>query len=270
MRPARGVDGPVGHRRRRSADHAASRARRRPVPAGGGLSRWRCSNISRTTSGTSRSRSRWRAAARSARSSTCASRSATPPAAARMPARRSSWRSGWRWRDKLIGLADEDEAHGRGFSASDKLERASLYLFAAERMQGHGHPGRGETYAKARDDLRRSTRPGQRSTASGSRSRSTAGTMPALYHPRARRRAASPVVVYCNGLDSCKELLYWSRLPEALARRGISTLCVDQPGTGEALRLQGLPVDPHSEELGVEGGRLAGTADRCRSRRASA
>jgi len=55
------------------------------------------------------------------------------------------------------------------------------------------------------------------------------------------------VVVYCNGLDSCKELLYWSRLPEALARRGVSTLCVDQPGSGEALRLQNLPVDPHSE-----------------------
>jgi dipeptidyl aminopeptidase/acylaminoacyl peptidase len=55
------------------------------------------------------------------------------------------------------------------------------------------------------------------------------------------------VVVYCNGLDSCKELLYWSGLPEALARRGISTLSVDQPGSGEALRLQKLPVDPHSE-----------------------
>jgi dienelactone hydrolase len=54
-------------------------------------------------------------------------------------------------------------------------------------------------------------------------------------------------VVYCNGLDSTKELLWWSRLPEALARRGISTLCVDQPGTGEALRRQGLPVDPHAE-----------------------
>ncbi|HEY6814572.1 MAG TPA: prolyl oligopeptidase family serine peptidase, partial [Croceibacterium sp.] len=53
--------------------------------------------------------------------------------------------------------------------------------------------------------------------------------------------------VYCNGLDSSKELLWWSGLPQALARRGISTLCVDQPGSGEALRLQGLPVDPHSE-----------------------
>jgi dipeptidyl aminopeptidase/acylaminoacyl peptidase len=55
-------------------------------------------------------------------------------------------------------------------------------------------------------------------------------------------------VLFCNGLDSCKELLYWTGLPQALARRGISTLCVDQPGTGEALRLQNLPATPHSEQ----------------------
>ena len=147
--------------------------------------------------------------------------------------------------DKLIGLADEDEAAGRGFSASDKLERASLYLLVAERMQGHGHPGRAETYARALDAFARSTRLG-----SINRERVeiplTTGTMPALY-TRAEGPGPHPVVVYCNGLDSCKELLYWSRLPEALAKRGISTLCVDQPGTGEALRLQNLPVDPHSE-----------------------
>lgn len=147
--------------------------------------------------------------------------------------------------DKLIGLADEDEAAGRGFSASDKLERASLYLLVAERMQGHGHPGRVETYARALDAFARSTRLG-----AINRERVeiplTTGTMPALY-TRAEGRGPHPVVVYCNGLDSCKELLYWSRLPEALAKRGISTLCVDQPGTGEALRLQNLPVDPHSE-----------------------
>ncbi len=147
--------------------------------------------------------------------------------------------------DKLIGLADEDEAAGRGFSASDKLERASLYLLVAERMQGHGHPGRAETYARALDTFARSTRLG-----SINRERVeiplTTGTMPALY-TRAEGPGPHPVVVYCNGLDSCKELLYWSRLPEALAKRGISTLCVDQPGTGEALRLQNLPVDPHSE-----------------------
>ncbi|MEG3089079.1 alpha/beta hydrolase family protein [Sphingomonas sp. PB4P5] len=147
--------------------------------------------------------------------------------------------------DQLIGLAEEDEARGRGFSASDKLERAALYLLVAERMQGHGHPGRKDTYAKALATF-------EKSTFLGSLPRQrvdiplNAGTMPALY-TQAPGDGPHPVVVYCNGLDSCKELLFWSRLPEALARRGISTLCVDQPGSGEALRLQDLPVDPHSE-----------------------
>lgn len=147
--------------------------------------------------------------------------------------------------ETLLGLAAQDEAHGRGFSASDKLERASLYLLVAERMQQQGSEGREETYRKAREAFDRSTRlgalPRERVEIALPQ-----GTMPALFTP-GRGSGRRPAVVYCNGLDSCKELLYWSRLPEALARRGISTLCVDQPGTGEALRLQGLPVDPFSE-----------------------
>ncbi len=151
--------------------------------------------------------------------------------------------------DKLIALADEDEAKGRMFSASDKLERASLYLFNAERMQGHGAPGRADTYARARSTFDKSTALGRinrERVAVPLEDKDSGATMPALY-TSAPGKGPHPVVVYCNGLDSCKELLYWSRLPEALARRGISTLCVDQPGSGEALRLQGLPVDPHSE-----------------------
>jgi dienelactone hydrolase len=152
--------------------------------------------------------------------------------------------------DKLIELAADDEGSGRAFSASNKLERASLYLFVAERMQGQGHPGRAETYAKARETFDRSTALGQLN-----RERVEIplehGTMPALY-TRAAGDGPHPVVVYCNGLDSCKELLYWSRLPEALARRGISTLSVDQPGTGEALRLQDLPATPYSEQWASE------------------
>lgn len=147
--------------------------------------------------------------------------------------------------DRLIGLAEEDEARGRGFSASDKLERAALYLLVAERMQGQGSPGREQTYARARASFDKSTLLGRLN-----RERVeiplAVGTMPALY-TRAPGAGPHPVVVYCNGLDSCKELLYWSRLPQALARRGVSTLSVDQPGSGEALRLQGLAVDPHSE-----------------------
>ncbi|KQM14797.1 alpha/beta hydrolase family protein [Novosphingobium sp. Leaf2] len=147
--------------------------------------------------------------------------------------------------DKLLELAGEDEAKGRLFSASTKLERASLYLLIAERMQSHGAPGREATYAKARAAF-------DKSTVLGKINRERveiplgAGTMPALF-TRAPGEGRKPVVVFCNGLDSCKEMLYWTRLPLELARRGVSTLCVDQPGSGEALRLQGLPVDPHSE-----------------------
>ena len=147
--------------------------------------------------------------------------------------------------DKLIELAEEDEAKEHGFSASDKLERAALYLLVAERMQQQGSAGREDTYARARAAFDRSTRLGalNRERIEIPLER---GTMPALWC-RAPGDGRRPALVYCNGLDSCKELLWWSRLPAALARRGISTLCVDQPGSGEALRLQGLPVDPHSE-----------------------
>lgn len=147
--------------------------------------------------------------------------------------------------EKLLELAAEDEAKGRNFSASNKLERASLYLVTAERMQGHGHPGRTETFAKARNAFDRSTDLGKLNRERVEIPLDT-GTMPAIW-TKAPGDGRKPAVVFCNGLDSNKELLYWTRLPEELARRGISTLCVDQPGSGEALRLQDLPVDPHSE-----------------------
>ena len=62
--------------------------------------------------------------------------------------------------EKLIALAAEDETRGRSFSASNKLERASLYLITAERMQGHGAPGRKNTYEAALEAFARSTRLG--------------------------------------------------------------------------------------------------------------
>ena len=147
--------------------------------------------------------------------------------------------------NKLIGLADEDEARGRAFSAAAKLERAALYLLVAERMQGHGHPGRAETFARAQHCFAKAMALG-RQPVERVEIPYGEGLYPALYC-RAPGDGPKPVVVYCNGLDSSKELLYWSKLPQALARRGISCLCVDQPGTGEALRLNNLPATPHSE-----------------------
>ena len=147
--------------------------------------------------------------------------------------------------DKLAELAGEDEALGRRFSAGDKLRRASIYYTVAERMQGLGAPGRERTYQKALDAFGRSM------ALSGEPCERVdipyeGKTLSALLS-RPSGDGPHPLVVYCNGLDSTKEMLYFSGLAQALARRGVACLCVDQPGTGEALRLQGLPATHESE-----------------------
>jgi dienelactone hydrolase len=148
--------------------------------------------------------------------------------------------------DTLIALAAEDQARGRNLSAGAKLERAALYLLNGERMQAHGTPGRVDTFRRARECFDRGMALGKANCLRVEVPLET-GTMPALW-TQAPGDGRKPAVVYCNGLDSSKELLYWSGLPQALARRGISTLCVDQPGTGETLRLQNLPATPYSEQ----------------------
>jgi dienelactone hydrolase len=143
--------------------------------------------------------------------------------------------------DKLVGLAHEDLERGRGFSAAEKLNRASLYYQLAERMQGHGHPGREETYAKALKAFERSVKAGSRNYRRVEIAYQ--GGVIAGYLTLAEGVSGpAPLVVYINGLDSTKEMLVWSGLPEALARRGVSTLSIDQPGTGEALRFHNLPA----------------------------
>lgn len=152
--------------------------------------------------------------------------------------------------DKLAAIAAEEEAEGRLFSAGDKLKRAALYQILAERMQGQGDPQRMETYRKGLENFRKGT------GYSGEKVRRFEipygdKVIPVLYLPAEGVEGPAPAVVYLNGLDSCKELLYWSFLPHELARRGIATLCVDQPGTGESLRLQGLHAHFDSETWGT-------------------
>nr|WP_302053826.1 alpha/beta hydrolase [Sphingomonas tagetis] len=147
--------------------------------------------------------------------------------------------------DKLVELGEEDLAQGREFSAGNKFKRSAIYYQTGERMQGLGHPGREETYAKAISNFLRGVQlagdpvtrveiPYEGKTISG------------LFH-KAPGDGPMPCVVYCNGLDSMKEMLWMGGIPYALAKRGIHTLCVDQPGTGEALRLEGLPATPYAE-----------------------
>ena len=150
--------------------------------------------------------------------------------------------------DKLVELAGEDKARRRLFSAGTKLQRAALYYLTAERMQGHGHPGRDGDLRKGHGRVPRRDGARTRRTASASRSRIASGRSPACWSAPQGVAGPAPLVVYVNGLDSCKELLYWSGLPAALARRGISSLSIDQPGSGEALRIHGLPATHATEE----------------------
>ena len=149
--------------------------------------------------------------------------------------------------DQLVANAEVDEAAGRRWSAAQKLFRASGYYLNAERLQARDYPPRWAAYQAGLDCFRRYVELDGAPVEfvelpyGGS-------TFPALFvkADSADGRPA-PCVVSCNGLDSMKEQIFGNGFAQALARRGISTLLVDQPGTGEALRQRGL-VGTHEAE----------------------
>lgn len=161
---------------------------------------------------------------------------ARQPDAAASLAFRQSWE---RMADQLCELAAEDEANGRLISAGDKLGRAATYLITAERLQGHGAPGREALYRRFLDTFARGI------TLAGENCERVEipyeGSVLAGLHVRAHGvQGRAPVLLQLNGLDSTKEMKYRVGLPQWLAQRGVSSLVLDQPGTGEALRLHGM------------------------------
>jgi dienelactone hydrolase len=151
-----------------------------------------------------------------------------------------------RMADKLCSLADEDRARGRLLSAGEKLNRAAIYLLTAERLQAHGSQGRVALYQRMRavfdegarlagDNCERVEIPYD------------GRHLAALYVRAEGVTGRAPLLVQVNGLDSTKEMKYRVGLPAWLARRGVASLVVDQPGTGEALRLAGMTARYDSE-----------------------
>ncbi|MBQ0929513.1 alpha/beta hydrolase family protein [Ideonella alba] len=151
-----------------------------------------------------------------------------------------AFRETWvRMADRLCELADEDKARGRLLSAGEKISRAASYLITAERLQAHDAPGRLDLYRRHLALFAEGAR------LSGERVERVEipyeGThLAALYVPAEGVQGPAPLLVQVNGLDSTKEMKQRVGLPAWLARRGVASLVVDQPGTGEALRLQGL------------------------------
>lgn len=148
--------------------------------------------------------------------------------------------------NKLVGLAEEDESQGRLFSAAEKYNRASSYLITCERLQAHKAPGRLELYKHQLELFQKSITLGKENCErveipyEGKH-------ISALYVRAENVEGPAPVLIQVNGLDSTKEMKYRVGLPGWLAKRGVSSLILDQPGTGEALRLQGLHARYDSE-----------------------
>ncbi|NIB43426.1 prolyl oligopeptidase family serine peptidase [Pseudomaricurvus alkylphenolicus] len=168
---------------------------------------------------------------------------AKQPDAAGTQAFRDTWQ---KMADKLSGLAEEDEARGRMLSAGEKYARAATYLMTCERLQAHGASGRLELYKRSLALFHKGIEL--------SKERCQRVEIPyegkhlsALFVPAEGAQGPQPVLVQVNGLDSTKELKYRVGLPAWLAKRGVASLVVDQPGTGEALRLQELTARYDSE-----------------------
>lgn len=148
--------------------------------------------------------------------------------------------------DKLESLAQEDEARGRLISAGEKRIRTANYLLTAERLQAHGAEGRKALYQRFLETFAKGI------ALSGATCRRVeipyeATHLSALYVPAEGGDGPHPILVQVNGLDSTKEMKFLVGLPAWLAKRGVASLVVDQPGTGEALRLQGLTARYDSE-----------------------
>lgn len=163
---------------------------------------------------------------------------ARQPDAAGTLAFRETWS---KMADKLCALAREDEARGRLISAGEKYGRAASYYLTAERLQAHDAPGRLDLYKRFLAVFERGVRLAGENCARVEIPYGE-GHLAALYVRAEGVVGRAPILVQLNGLDSTKEMKYRVGLPHWLARRGVASLIVDQPGTGEALRLHGMPA----------------------------
>src|SRR5216684_3349684 len=150
--------------------------------------------------------------------------------------------------DRLVELAEEDETAGCKLSASAKYGRAATYYITAERMQNRHFEPRRHAYRLMLECF------GKYIALGGLNCERVEipyrGTHLAALFERAHRPDGrpAPCIAFFNGLDSTKEMIFGSDIGRELARRGISTLMVDQPGAGEALRLQDLQAIVESEQ----------------------
>jgi dienelactone hydrolase len=146
--------------------------------------------------------------------------------------------------DRLVELGEECAASGHGKSAAEKYMRAVAYYVTAERMQSRHYEPRRAMYATLLNTMDRAIATGEINCERVEISYE--GTSyPGLF-VRGHGEGPRPCMVFCNGLDSVKEMIFLS-VRDEFARHGISMLAIDHPGVGEALRLKNLAARHDSE-----------------------
>lgn len=144
---------------------------------------------------------------------------------------------------RLDALGDEAAAQGHAMSAAEKYARATAYYVTAERMQSRDYQPRKDMYATMLATMNKAIAAGL--PAERVEIAYEGSSFPALFVP-GDGDGPRPCMVFCNGLDSVKEMIVLC-MRRDLARRGISMLAIDHPGVGEALRLKGLTAIHDSE-----------------------
>jgi dienelactone hydrolase len=150
--------------------------------------------------------------------------------------------------DQLEQQAADAEKAGHLRTAGQKYFRAAAYICQAERMQSASDPARNAIYQHCLDLMQRSL--DLIDPATTRVAVPFEGDLLPAYFTRAERPdgTPAPTMIMWNGLDSTKEHMYCSGWPKEMAARGISTLMVDCPGSGEALRFLGLKARVESED----------------------
>ncbi|HAE00922.1 MAG TPA: hypothetical protein DCG04_05545, partial [Rhodospirillaceae bacterium] len=146
---------------------------------------------------------------------------------------------------KLESKADQDVLENHRLSAAGKYRRACVYYQQADRMAPHDDPRKAIAYDAMRETFRKSIQNADipmewvEIPYEGT-------TLPALFLP-GQGDGPRPCMIGFDGFDVTKEWTYLSGLADALRARGVSTLLVDHPGVGLALRDRGLPAVVETE-----------------------
>ena len=157
-----------------------------------------------------------------------------------------AWHESWKKLSNHVEeLATRDEENGHDLSAGRKYLRACIYYIMAERMVSNRDPRKLPTYEKALSTFKKGIRlarhpvecvevPFQNSS------------LPGLFVP-ALGGGRAPCMIFFDGFDGYKEMLYLSLTDQEFRRRGIALFIVDTPGIGEALRLRNMHIEPYAE-----------------------